>query len=448
MKKVALFTSPMHSKRTSLVWSLVLNIALILVILLSQSAQAQQFNVIHYFTGGQDGANPYAGVTVDASGNLYGTTSLGGVTDGCAGYSGAYGCGTVYKLARTDSGWLFNPIYTFTGGDDSRSPLARVVFGPNGALYGTSSGTDFAGPDFGNVFSLKPAASACKTALCPWTQEVIYRFNGGSDGANPQSEVVFDQAGNLYGTTRFLGYTGDPCDLPGCGVVFELTPSNGGWKQSVLHAFRSGDGMQPFAGVILDKDGKLYGTAAFGDGFRYDGSVYQLTLTGSGWAETTLYRFKIYGDVGTSPVGGLVLDQQGNLYGATLQQGVVFKLSPSTTTTVWSIAVLWNFLWGGNGSGPYASLAMDPSGVLYGTTYDNGAYGYGNVFKLTPSDGAWIYTSLYDFTGGSDGAYPMSNVTFGANGNLYGTTSYGGIGPCKEPMDGYTGCGVVWEITP
>ena len=434
-------------KRSSLVWSLFLNIALVLITLASQSAQAQQFNVIHYFTGGQDGANPSAGVTVDAAGNLYGTTSLGGVTGGCAGHFGAFGCGAVYKLAHRGSGWLFSPIYAFTGSADGRIPNARVVIGPNGALYGTTSGGNpLEGPDFGNVFSLRPAASVCKTVFCPWTQEVIYRFNGGSDGANPQSEVAFDQAGNLYGTAQFRGYTGDPCDNYGCGVVFELTPSNGGWTQSVLHAFHSGDGTQPLAGVVLDKDGKLYGTAHAGDGFVHEGSVYELAPSSSGWAETTLYRFKIYGDVGTQPVGGLVLDQQGSLYGATYQEGVVFKLSPSNT--VWSLAVLWNFLWGGNGFGPRASLAMDASGTLYGTTFNNGGYGFGNVFKLTPSNGGWIYTSLYDFTGGSDGAYPRSNVTFGANGNLYGTTSYGGTGPCKKPIDGYTGCGVVWEIKP
>jgi uncharacterized repeat protein (TIGR03803 family) len=227
-------------------------------------------------------------------------------------------------------------------------------------------------------------------------------------------------------------------------VAFELTRSGSNWSESVLHEFfGAGDGEYPEAGVIFDNAGNLYGSAAHGNTVQWDGSAYELMPSGSGWEETTLYAFPIEGPDGNVVFGGLIFDPQGNLYGSTevggsQSGGTVFELSPSNGT--WMSTVLWNF--SGNG-GSLASLTMDALGNLYGTTYADGISQKGNVFKLSPSGHGWIYTSLHDFTGGSDGAYPMGSVSLDAHGNLYGTASAGGTGSaCND------GCGVVWEITP
>ena len=157
---------------------------------------APRFGLIHSFVGSNDGAVPYAGLTMDQAGNLYGTTfGLGS------------GYGTVFRLKRTAGGWIFNPLYSFTGGSDGAGPEARLVFGPDGSLYGT---TTFGGggsctgvfDGCGTIFRLRPSATPCKSVLCPWTETVLYRFSGGSDGLYPMyGALVFDKAGNMYGTT-------------------------------------------------------------------------------------------------------------------------------------------------------------------------------------------------------------------------------------------------------
>ena len=180
------------------------------------------------------------------------------------------------------------------------------------------------------VYSLSPPATGCKTALCPWTETILYQFTGGSDGSNPGGNLTFDRAGNLYGTTPYGGAFGQ-------GTVFKLTPSNGGWTESVLHSFTGGsDGEQPNGGVILDEAGNLYGTTWEGGGSGCwgpgCGTVFQLTPSGSGWKENILYSFQ-YGTDGGYPIGGLIFDPSGNLYGTTTSGGsggggTVFELSP------------------------------------------------------------------------------------------------------------------------
>ena len=405
--------------------ALTVTILFALVVAATPAAQAQTFKVIHTFTG-PDGADAFAGVTLDAAGNLYGTTSEKSESGG--------GPGTVFELKPSHGNWVLNNLFTFNG-NDGYEPWSGVVFGPDGALYGT---TFTGGSGSGVVYSLRPAATACKTALCPWTETVLYQFNGGGDGADPAyGNLTFDRAGNLYGTTPYGGNS--PC---GWGLVFGLTPSNGGWTESVLYSFCGGnDGEFPFSGVILDEAGNLYGTTVLsGDGGCGEGcwgTVYQLTPPGAGWKENTLYTFQD-GTDGAEPYGGLIFDASGNLYGTTLlggsgYGGTVFELSPAGGS--WTFAVVYAFIGSG---GPYSSLAMDGTGSLYGTTYLDGAYGQGNVFKLTPSSGGWTYASLYDFTGGNDGAYPMGSPVLDKNGNIYGTTSAGGA----------NGKGVVFEITP
>jgi len=417
-----LFMSVLNRTLRSTAFALELVCALVIVTVLS--AQAQTFTVIHNFTGGGDGFYPKAGVTLDQAGNLYGTA------DGFE----SYGYGTVYKLTHQGSNWSLNPLYEFTGGRDGANPEARVIFGPNGTLYGTT----YAGGTYngGTVFSLRPYPTVCKTALCPWAETVLYPFSRGADGYYPSpADLIFDQAGNIYGTT--IAPSGD-------GVVYELTPSGGGWTESVLHSFSgSPDGAGPYGGVIRDNAGNLYGTTESGGTGSGQGTVFELTYsTGSGWSESILYSFQGGSDGGV-PLVGLIFDPLGNLYGATSDGGsggggTVFKLTPFGGS--WTFSLVYSFT--GNLCGPGGKLVMDGAGSLYGTTACDGAYNEGSIFELTPSNGAWTYRSLHDFCAGgypcSDGRFPLGNVVFDTSGNLYGTAEQGGTD------DG----GVVWEITP
>jgi uncharacterized repeat protein (TIGR03803 family) len=420
-------------KSRTWIWTTVVNSLATLVLAVAiQPAQAQTFNVIHAFTGGQDGGNPYGGLTMDKAGNLYSTT-----------YNGGAGYGTAYRLKRSGSNWIFNPLYSFAGGTDGANPEARVVFGPDGTLYGTTLFGGVvgcgAGSGCGTVFNLRPSPRACTAALCPWTETVLHRFGGGTDGAYPQfSDVIFDQAGNIYDVT----YDGGP-GPGGLGTVYELARSGSGWMESVLYGFpgRGNDGIFPGA-VTLDNAGNLYGTT-FNGGLSNDGTVFELMYTsGIGWTENLLYSFQ-NGNDGDLPIAGVIFDQSGNLYGATTNGGsggggTVFELTPSGGGS-WKYSLLYSFT-GGYRCGPVGNLVME-AGNLYGTTLCDGANQAGSVFKLTPPYGQQNYTSLHDFCAAGppciDGAYPISNVS-PSNGKLYGTASAGGS----------QGVGVVWEITP
>jgi uncharacterized repeat protein (TIGR03803 family) len=416
----------MNRRKSSLASSIPLVIVLTLAVFAIQTVQAQTYQVLHNFTGGSDGAGPFAGLTIDQAGNLYGTTS---------GYDEQVA--TVFKLKHARADWVFNLLYS----SDEVFPSARVIFGPDGSLYGTGV-TTFSG---GAVFNLKPPATPCKNALCGWTETTLYSFSGGSDGEYPSSEVVFDQAGNMYGTTYSGGVGSQRCN-GSCGVVYKLTPSSGGWIESVIYSFSGGsDGANPYAGVVFDKRGNLYGTTTYGGMYSCGdlncGTVFQLTPSRSGWTESALHSFQ-HSD-GAVPYGGLIFDQSGNLYGTTTGGGAggggtVFELTPSNGN--WVLTTLYSFS-GGDGNGPVGSLVMDAGGSLYGTTIGDGAYLSGSVFKLTHSNSGWTYTSLHDFTtclSDGDGCFPRGNVIFDTSGNLYGTASLGGA----------YGWGVVWEITP
>jgi len=402
-----------------------LALVLVFTAINASTAQAQTYQVLYNFTGGQDGAYPEAGLTMDRGGNLYGTAYQGGGTNR----------GTVFKLARKGSGWVFSPLYSFTGREDGGAPIARVVFGPDGSLYGTTEfGGRNCGVGCGTVFNLKPPATVCKSALCSWTEIVIYAFSGSNDGANPgYGDLTFDQAGHIYGTTYFGGNDAQ-------GVVYELAPSNGSWTESATYPFTgANDGGNPYSSVIFDEAGNLYGTAYAGGAHGY-GTVFQLTPSGSGWTENTLGAFQSASD-GGKPFGGVVFDNAGNLYGATSSGGTgsggtAYELMPSNGS--WTFSVVYGFTGSAYLPGPYGSLAMDARGNLYGTTNKDGTHGAGSVFKLTPSSGGWTETDLYDFANGSEGAIPYGSVLIDANGNLYGTASQGGA----------NGYGVVWEITP
>jgi len=261
---------------------------------------------------------------------------------------------------------------------------------------------------------------------------VLHRFNL-VDGAWPyNADLVFDQTGDLYGTTPFGGGFNSTINN---GLVYELIPSRDGWTETILHNFGGfADGGAPHSGVIFDQAGNLYGTTSVGGAYGA-GTVFQLSPSGSGWTKKILHSFQRYD--GITPVGGLILDQSGNLYGTTPDAGAgnggtVYMLTPSNGD--WTFTVLYAFT-GASESGPTASLAMDEAGNLYGTTPQGGPSGVGEVFKLTHSAGGWEYTALHDFTG-IGGWYPTA-VTLDADGNIYGTCS-----------DANTGWGLVFEITP
>ena len=386
---------------------------------------AQTFTVLHNFSGGNDGGVPYAGLTPGADGSFYGTTTAGG----------AYGLGTAYRLAGSGGSWQVRALYAFDGLNnlrDGMQPYAGLTIGTDGSVYGTThSGGQGNGCmqryGCGTVFRIKAGAT-----IAGWDESVLHSF-GNTNGSNPdRADLVQDGAGNLYGTTRSGGAYAQ-------GTVFELTSGRGMWSETVLHSFSGSDGATPLSGIVFDRQGNLYGTTSAG-GANGMGAVYRLRSSGSGWMEEVLYSFTNGAD-GSTPAGGLILDPSGNFYGATQSGGTagggtVFELSPSSGGG-WDVAVLAS-LSGRSSGGPASNLVMDAAGNLYGMTAGDGSQHFGSVFKLTRSNGAWRYSSLHDFTGGTDGGTPYSNLVFDGSDNLYGTTSTGGT----------YGQGVIFEIAP
>jgi uncharacterized repeat protein (TIGR03803 family) len=397
-----------------------------LIVLTSSAAHAQTFSVVHAFTE-PNGVVPAAGVTIKA-GVLYGTTAC---TQYCTGN------GTVYQIIPVGSNWYFTPISLLSAGGGF--PQARVVFGPDNHLYGS---TFVGGPqNFGLLFNLTPRPTICATANCFWVQKLLYAFTGSPDGANPGGgDLVWDPMGNIYGTT----VNGGPESF---GTVYQVMKAGNDWTELPIYSFTGPNGAYPYAGVILDGNGDVFGTTLEGGLYGY-GTVFELTyVNGIGWKETLLYNFQNLSD-GQSPYAGMVRDTAGNLYGATSDGGsggggTVFQMSP--TGNGWTFTLLYSLSGQqGNYCGPRASLSIDNSGSLYGTTMCDGANSLGSVFRLTNTQSGWEYTSLHDFTGGLDGAEPISNVAFDTSGILYGTAATGGNSSCNPPY----GCGTVWMIKP
>jgi uncharacterized repeat protein (TIGR03803 family) len=415
----------------------ILALATFAAILSAASARAASAEkVLYSFRGGSDGSYPIAGVVSDNVGNLYGTTTAGG-SGSCSSADGI-GCGTVFELSPVVGGrWTERVIYTFQGGQDGSYPRADLTFDVAGNLYGTTfAGGGGACNDLelgcGIVFELTPGNAGT------WTEAVLYRFQGGNDGTSPFTGLVFDH-GSLYGTTGAGG--GSACPI-GCGTVFELTPSSNGWTERILYAFAGGtDGETPEGRLVLRK-GNLYGATNLGGAFGF-GTVFKLSPnSGSAWTETILYSF---GFLDGHIPNGVVSDSAGDLFGTNFDgghygYGAVFELSSSGQETL-----LFNFGGSGlNGQIPRSGLTFDAAGNLYGTTEYVGVGGSGEVFKLTPNaQGGWTKTTLYVFSGGSDGGQPFGNVILDGRGHVYGTTWTGGTGNCSG--NNGTGCGVVFE---
>jgi uncharacterized repeat protein (TIGR03803 family) len=422
----------MNYKKFSGAASAALMIVIAILMLAPDSGAQSEYKTLYKFKGGKDGNGPQAGLVFDMAGNLYGTTESGGANK----------AGTVFKLTPTSAGgWTESVVYSFCSQSncpDGKNPVAGLIFDAGGNLYGTASGGkngQYCYDGCGVVFELTPATSG------GWTENVLYSFTGGADGADSFAALVFDTAGNLYGTTWQGAHITSFC-YDGCGVVFELTPGSNGWTESVLHTFMGGlDGSSSWAApLIFDSAGNLYGEAWNAGKYGY-GNAFKLTPNGDGtWTEQVLHQFK-GGQDGAEPQGGLTFDSAGNLYGVTRNYwsgyGIVFKLTPNSDGT-WTKYTLHHFTGGKDGGNPWAGLTLDQSGNLYGTTISGGAYGYGVVFKLTPtSTGGWTYSVLHSFRD-APGADPRGDLIVDGSGNLYGTT-YG---------DGSKTFGSVFEITP
>lgn len=397
------------------------------------------------FKGGSDGAIPRGGLVSDGAGSFYGATANGGL-----------GYGMVYKMTLgQDGSWTETVIYKFKSGTDGGGPECNLVFDNAGNLYGTTAG----GGQWssGTVFEMSPAQGGT------WTESVLYSFRGGTDGATPETGVILDSAGNLYGSTLFGGC--NPTNCP--GVVFELTPNQGGsWTERILYTFQGGADGEFASGLVLDSAGNLYGSTYFGGtiqggcGSGGCGTVFELTPAQSGsWTKTVLYAFK-YSLDGAYPSSGVVFDSAGSLYGEASNGGsfacpfvgcgVVYELTPESGSWKFSVAHTFNGLNGSKGWSPTGGLVFDSLGNLFGTTTEGGSstacgnFGCGTIFKLTPSAGGHFAFGMIGSFNGTDGSGAGNGVVVDAAGKLYGTAQQGGNLKCNPP----SGCGVVFTLTP
>jgi uncharacterized repeat protein (TIGR03803 family) len=450
-------SEPVNLKRIPMrPWLLILLLALAPI----SSAEWKE-KVLYSFQGGADsGSVPAGGVVFDNEGNLYGVTSDGG---------------GVYQLAppvKQGGAWTETVLYVFKGNTkgDGATPEGGLVIDTAGNLYGTTAyggtgncvllGTSVG---CGTVYEL----SSPKQKGGAWTETILYSFPTAKQGYFPWGNLVFDDAGNLYGATDFGGGKGTTCDpyYQYCGTVFELSPpktKGGKWTQKILHSFAGGsDGANPNGGLVLDSKGNVYGTT-FGGGNESGecgslgcGTAFDLkppSQKGGAWTEKMLYRFSVQD--GAAPAAGVVFGGNGDLYGTTEGggtngSGVVFELAaPTGGRGSWKEAVLYRFNDGNDGANPAAGLVFDAHGDLYGTAYrGQGGSQYGDVFRLKPpstKQEPWTLRVLHGFSGRLDAAQPNASLVFDRAGNLYGTSPLGGTGTgC-----GYGACGTVYEVSP
>jgi uncharacterized repeat protein (TIGR03803 family) len=372
--------------------AIALSILLLPALIVTSPGQAQTFTLLYTFKDTPDGKRPTGDLVRDPAGNLYGVTVAGG----------AYLWGTIYKVDPSGNETV---LYSFTGGADGATPSAGVLLDSAGNLYGTTSGGGTSG--HGTVFKLDTSGN----------ETVLYSFTGGADGSYPGGSLIRGPGGILYSTTTQGGAYGG-------GTVFKLDITG---KETVLYSFTGGaDGGYPEAGLVRDAAGNFYGTTVFGGDLTCNfgqgcGTVFKLTLAGK---ETVLHTFA-GGTDGIWPYAGLVRDAAGNLYGTTdkggvFSSGTLFRLDATGKETVFPFS---------GGANLPAGLVRDSAGNLYGTTRAGGAHRFGSIFKL---DTVGKMTVLYSFTGGAnDGGYPLSGLFRDFAGNLYGTTWSGNCG-CRN----------------
>jgi uncharacterized repeat protein (TIGR03803 family) len=396
--------------------TLALAIVLVAAVAETPSAHSTSFTTLYNFQGGTDGAQPYASLVMDKNGNLYGTSV----------YGGADNFGTVFKV---DTKGHETVLYPFTGGTDGGWPFASLILDAKGNLYGTTSIGGKSG--FGTVFKLRHTKKG-------WKESVLWSFTGGSDGAAPFAGLVWDAAGNLYGTTdgEAPSYTGS---------VFKWDHTTG--IATELHDFSGGtDGISPFAGLLMDTDGNLFGiTQEGGDPTCFSGvgcgTVFKIHSDGT--AYKVLHSFSGKPDGAFPYYGFLVGDGKGSLYGSTASGGTsgigkIFKVDVTTG----AVTDVYDFLGGSQGAYPKAGLVMDSAGNLYGTTSAGGYDSSGIVFKL---DTTGTFTVLHSFNLSTDGGFPNDNLILDSKGHLYGTCTWGGS---SGAGCGGNGCGTVFKLTP
>jgi len=370
-------------------------------------AAAQTETILVNLQANAVGYSASEGVAFDSSGNLYGVTGYGGGDDS----------GTIFEMSPAGGGTWSAPVIILDVAGRGESPLVFHA----GSIFTTAT---FQGLE-GGVYELSPGAGG-------WTQDFLYDFQR-RDAREPWGNVAFDSAGNLYGTAQF-GPT-----QPQSGAVFELTPTETGeWTESLPYV--SGDpayGVEPIWAIVAPS-GNLYVATLYGGAYQ-GGVVYQLTPSAEGWTPSVMHAF---------PAGSqtccLMLDASGNVYGTTFNGGTYgggtfFKLK-KTASGAWGLQTLHNFGSGSDGASPaFSGPVFDSAGNIYGTTYSGGSAGLGVVYKLSKgSGGSWTETILHNFANdGIDGNTPQGGVVFGPDGNLYGTTYYGGL----------YGDGTVYELT-
>jgi len=415
--------SDMRNAQRLLVWRIWLSVGL-LIALPAGAAEAADFKAYYQFQGGAAGAQP-SNVVADSAGNLYATLFSGG----------AYNAGAIVKLTESDGAWTSTVIHSFCARPlcpDGWAPDRELVIDANGNLYGVTlwGGNQTCQYGCGLVYQMVPVNGT-------WKYRALYRFTGGGDGCYPQARLELAVNGTLFGTTP-------ACGISNNGTVFELRPSPAvGRIFAVLHAFTNAgdDGSTPYAGVILDKAGNLYGTTGNG-GVYHDGTVFELSPSGNGWRARTLYSFSNDRVDGENPYSAVSMDTAGNLYGATYGGGnfngpicgggcgIIYKLTPSGVT--WNETILHTFSGGADGAFPGGKLVFDEAGNLYGTATEggnkncDGGYGCGTVFKLTQANGVWSESTLHYFTGQDDGWAPRE-LFFDQKGRLNGNAGSGGL---------------------
>jgi uncharacterized repeat protein (TIGR03803 family) len=396
---------------------------------------AQGLNTIHTFSGNPDG-QPAAALTIDAAGNLFGASLANSAANDM-----------IFELSPSSGSWNLSRLYTFEGNADGQSPSTNLVMDAAGNFYGA---TYVGGHGFscfqgcGTVFKLSPDGSG------GWTKTTIYNFGAfPTDGNSPTGNLALDATGNLYGTTQFGG-------VYGSGTAYVLRPlANGTWKETILHHFGSttASGGNPQGGVVLDAKGNVYGTLASGGVVNPAcpsgcGAVFELSVVSGKWQQTLRHVFS--GSDGRAPTGGVAFDKAGNIYGTTQlggknSAGVVFGLTPKSGGG-WKVHVLHVFDGKSGGLQPFAGVTFDGNGNLYGSTAFGGNFasactgapGCGLVYEMTPSTGGWSFKVLHAFDG-ADGYMLENPLTLGSTGTLFGTTELGG---------GSANSGTVFEITP
>ena len=401
-----MFVGGQTSARTRYLIFTVFTLAL-LVVTGTQVAQAQKYKVLFQFKPGADGIAPLAGLVLDSSGNLYGTTQV----------DGRYAYGTVFKLSATGKETV---LHSFSGiGGDGQFPSGGLYRDQAGKLYGTTNGGGtYGGPcgsgGCGIVFRIDTAGR----------ERVLHQFVGNPDGNFPYGGVIRDSSGNLYGTTLEGGANS-------VGSVFEIDTSG---AERVLHSFnfQNSDGYLPYGGVVRDSAGNLYG-ATSGGGTIGGGTVFKVDTND---VETVLYSFGQQTTDGVFPMSSLIRDSAGTLYGTTNFGGAFNSGTVFTVDSTGKETVLYSFgATSTDGAFPiFEGVVQDAKGNLYGATNSGGAHSFGTVYKL---DTTGKETILHNFTG-TDGKIPYGNLILDGKGNLYGTTNEGGA----------FGGGVIFKITP